>query len=389
MTAGGGANERSARGVVPVLYLHDHTEISGGETSLLLLWQHLDRRSFEPVLLAPAAGPLVDRARGLGIATYGVEFPRFRDVVTARWWTCVATVRRYARQLGAGILHGNAPATNLAAALAGRRANCRVVWHQRTLPLDGEWDVEPLIRWLPDRIICNSSAVARRFGGPVARVVVVYNGVPLERFFPGCGGARVRQELRLAPEEVAIGIVGNFSPVKRHDVFLRAAAIVGPRRAAARFFVVGGEVFEANRGRDAALRAEARRLGVEGRVAFLGRREDVPAVMDALDILVSTADPEACSRAILEAMASGTPVIGAAAGGTPELIVPEETGLLFRPGDADALAAALLRVIDDTRLRRAMGQAGRARAEAKFSVERQVRETEAVYASILGHAESG
>jgi glycosyltransferase involved in cell wall biosynthesis len=224
--------------------------------------------------------------------------------------------------------------------------------------------------------------VAQRFGGPNDKVAVIHNGVPLQRFYPSCGGASVRWELGLAPEEIAVGIVGNFSPTKNYELFLRAAALLGSGLGHVRFFIVGGEIFPENRGREAILRAETQRLGLDKRVSFLGVRQDMPAVMDALDILVSTSAAEACSRAILEAMACGTPVIGADAGGTPELIAAGETGLLFPAGNAHALAAALRRLIGDAPLRQAMGAA--ARAEAQFSIERQIRDIEAVYESLLG-----
>ena len=366
-----------------VLYLHPHPEISGGETSLLLLWEHLDRQRFQPALLGPASGPLVERARGLGVPTYAVEFPLFRDLLTPRGWSCLAAVRDLVERVDPRVLHGNTPHTNLVAAWVGRRLRCRVVWHERTLPGPREWDADLWFRSLPDRIICNSAAVARRFGGADGQVVVIHNGVPLQRFYPGSGGAAVRRELGLSPEEVAVGIVGNFSPWKNHELLLRSAALLGAGLVHVRFFVVGGEVFPENRGREATLRAETRRLGLEGRVSFLGVRTDMPAVMDALDVLVSPAEVEACSRAILEAMASGTPVIGADAGGTPELIVPGKTGLLFQAGDAHALATALRRLIEDARLRKAMGEAARARMEAGFSIERQVREIETVYDALL------
>jgi glycosyltransferase involved in cell wall biosynthesis len=372
-----------------VVYLHEHADISGGEISLLLLWEHLSRQGFQPVLLGPASGPLVERAHSLAVPTYVAEFPRFRDLFTRRAWRCLGAIEERVRQVGARILHGNTPHTNLAAAWIGRRLQCPVVWHERSLPVVGEWDVERVIRWLPDRIVCNSAAVARRFGGADERVVVIHNGVPLQRFYPGAGGERVRRALGLTPEQVAVGIVGNFGPVKRLELFLQAAAVLGPGLPHVRFVIVGGEVFPEHRGRDAALRAEARRHGVEEHVCFLGVREDMPAVMDALDILVSPAEAEACSRAILEAMASGTPVIGADAGGTPELIVPGKTGLLFRAGDAHALATALRTLIGDARLRETMGQAARVRMEAGFSIERQVREIEAVYDALLRQAGLG
>jgi len=372
--------------MIPILYLHEHAHISGGETSLLLLWEHLDRQRFQPILLAPASGPLHQRANQLGVATYAAEFPRFRDLLTPGGWDCLAVIRDQARQVGARILHGNTPHTNLVAAWIGRQLRCRVFWHERTLP-ESEWDVDRSFRFLPDRILCNSAAVARRFGGPSGRVLIIHNGVDIHRFSPGCGGLVVRCELGLEPDEVAVGIVGNFSAVKRHELFLRAAAIVAPDLLHVRFLVIGREVFPENRGREAALRAGALRLGLKGRVSFLGSREDMPEIMDALDILVSTCEVEACSRAILEAMASGTPVIASDAGGNPELVVPDETGLLFPPGDAKGLAWALHKVIQSAPLRKTMGDAARARAQARFSIERQVRETEAAYDATLANRE--
>ncbi len=369
--------------MTPILYLHEHGEISGGETSLLLLWEHLDRRRFHPVLVGPD-GPFAERARRLGVATHPARYPRFRDLVTpGQGWRAVAAVRRVAEAVEAAVLHGNTPHTNLAAAWIGRRLDRRVVWHERTLPEPREWDADRWLRWLPDRIVCNSAAVARRLGGPTDRVVVVRNGVPLGRFRPGAGGAAVRQGLGLLPDQVAVGIVGNLSPVKEHELFLRAASHVAALAPQARFLVVGGEVFPENRGREAALRAETRRLGLERRVAFLGVREDMPAVMDALDILVSAAAAEACSRATVEAMAAGIPVVGADAGGTPELVAPGETGLLVPPQDAPALAAAVARLVEDAPGRKAMGAAARARAEAHFAIEAQVRAIEAVYDGVL------
>jgi len=368
--------------MILVLYLHEHGEISGGETSLLVLWEHLDRRRFQPLLLGPPSGRFIERARRLGVPTHPAQFPRFRDLLTSRGRRCLASIERTVHQIKPSILHSNTPHTNLAAAWIGRRSGCRVIWHERTLP-HGDWDVDRRLRFLPDRIICNSVAVAQRFGGPNDRVVVIHNGVSLKEFIPGCGGHAVRQVLGLGPEQVSIGIVGNFGLVKRHELFLEAAEILARDVRDARFLMIGDEVFPENHGREASLRAETNRLGLQGRVIFLGARADMPAVMDSLDILVSACEVEACSRAIIEAMACGTPIVAADAGGNPELVAACRTGLLFPPGNAQALASALRTLIGDPSLRKAMGSTARARAEERFSIQRHVQEIEAVYEDVV------
>ena len=370
----------------PVVYFHDHGVVSGGETSLLVLWRFLDRARYRPILIGPPAGPLVDRARTLDVATESAAFPRFRALAAPFGWRDLAALTRAAARHGAGIVHGNAAHTNVAAAWVGRRLRIPVVWHGRTLPRAGERDVERWLAWLPDRIVCNSAAVARRFAGANARTVVVHNGVALDEFAPGAGGAALRQRLGLRPDEVAIGIVGNLSPLKRHEVFLRAAARVAGDALAVRFLVVGGEVFAENRGRALALRDEAHRLGLGDRVTFVDWQSDVPAVMDALDVLVSACDVEACSRAVIEALASGTPVVAAAAGGNPELVRDGQTGLLVPSGDDSALAAALARLVRDGSLRKTMGDAARRDAEARFDVKAQVRAIEGVYDALRERA---
>ena len=374
-----------ARSAAPVAvgYLHHRREISGGEHSLLMLWQHLDRSRFQPVLLGPADGEFASAAAELDVDCIDAGFPRFLDYVGAGW-AQIDAIRAAAAEADLRILHGNTPHTNIAATLAGRRSGRRVIWHQRTLPRPRELDLEPGISWLADRIICNSGAVARRFGEANDRVDVIHNGVALDRFAPGRGGVELRGELGLEPDQIAIGIVGNFSPVKCHALFFEAAARVARQSRETVFLVVGGEVFPENRGREQKLRTLVENTGLFDRVRFTGVRRDMPEVMDALDVLVAAAEAEACSRAVVEAMAAGTPVVAAAAGGNPELVAAGETGLLFKANSAPALAEALSLLVDDDERRQAMAGAARQRAVQHFGIERQVEAIEAVYDRVLG-----
>jgi glycosyltransferase involved in cell wall biosynthesis len=142
-------------------------------------------------------------------------------------------------------------------------------------------------------------------------------------------------------------------------------------------------VFAENRARAAELRALATALDLEQTVTFVGPRDDMPQVMDALDVLVAASSIEACSRAVLEAMATGTPVVAARAGGNPELVEAGASGLLFAPESAEDLAGVLELLIVDLDRRRAMGAAARARAVEHFGIGKQVAAIEAVYTAVL------
>ncbi len=119
----------------------------------------------------------------------------------------------------------------------------------------------------------------------------------------------------------------------------------------------------------AALEAEIRRLGIGDRVRLVGERRDVPELLAGADLFVLPSASEGMPVSVLEAMAAGLPVVGSRVGGVPELVVDGETGLLVEPGDPEALAAAIGRLVADPELRRQLGDAGRERAQRRFALE--------------------
>jgi len=173
----------------------------------------------------------------------------------------------------------------------------------------------------------------------------------------------------------AVGVVGRLVGGKGHGCFLAAAARLADTPAVAKFLIVGEGPERA------ALEAEAGRLGVaDGRVLFTGFRDDVPAVLAALDILVlPSTDAEVLPLVVMEALAAGRPVVATSVGGVPEMIEDGVSGLLVPPGDADALAAALRRLTGDATLRARLAGAGRECVERRFTLARMVSETERVY----------
>jgi glycosyltransferase involved in cell wall biosynthesis len=116
---------------------------------------------------------------------------------------------------------------------------------------------------------------------------------------------------------------------------------------------------------------------------LVGQQENVPEWLAAFDVFALTSDWEGMPNAVLEAMAAGLPVVATAVGGTPEVVVDGETGLLVSPRDPDALAGAISRLLRDPDLRRAMGRAGLARVRHQFSMEETVRRNQDLYARLL------
>ena len=198
-----------------------------------------------------------------------------------------------------------------------------------------------------------------------SRVEVVHNGIDLEPFRLALGEAeRLRAELRHArgwPADARVAVtVTVLREGKGVESLLDAAPAVLGRVRAARFLVVGDGP------RAGALRRRAAPLG--DRVAFTGRRDDVPSLLAAADLFVLASRDDAFPTAVIEAMAAGLPVVAADSGGIPEIVEANRTGLLVPPLDPAALAGAVAGLLADPARREALGRSGRRRAEERFSV---------------------
>lgn len=232
---------------------------------------------------------------------------------------------------------------------------------------------------LAHRVLTSGEAVRRLLveaGVPAGRVVSIPPGVDPARFHPGVSGHAVRAEFGLAGP--VVGLVANVRGSKGHDVFLAAAREVLDALPAARFLVVGDGVgFDEVRRRVAA-------MDLERRVIMTGFRRDIPEVMAALDVLVlPSLRSEATAQVIAQALAVGTPVVATTVGGSPELIRDGETGRLVPPGDAHALAQAVLALLRDPAHARALARAGQALVRARYTLDTVMAETTAVYRQLL------
>lgn len=224
--------------------------------------------------------------------------------------------------------------------------------------------------------------VEHKVGVSEHRIAQIYNGVDVERFHPPAGG-RVPMAAGpfVGPSLFIVGTVGRMQAVKAQTLlaraFIRALELQPALRDRLRLAMVG----------DGPLRTEAQGLldaaGVGGLAWLPGERTDVPHVMRGLDLFVLPSQAEGISNTILEAMATGLPVLATDVGGNADLVVDGQTGCIVAANDVEALAGGLVRMATDPARAAAMGRAGRARVEQQFSLPAMVAAYQGLYDRLL------
>ena len=210
---------------------------------------------------------------------------------------------------------------------------------------------------------------------PSGKSVVVANGVDVAGIAVRSDRARAELLAQLGrdPASIVLGVVGRLSPVKDHETLLRAIRLLLARGRPVQLAVVGdGETRPA-------LEASARALGVEASVHFLGMRRDVAQLLASFDVFVLSSTSEGYSVALVEAAAAALPIVATRVGGNADIVIDRTTGLLVPSRDEEALAGALVQLVDDASLRRKMGDAGRAWALRYGSVDAMGEAYRALY----------
>jgi glycosyltransferase involved in cell wall biosynthesis len=364
----------------------------GAERLLADTARRIDRGKFElrVYTLFPAGRHYAQALADLGVVETGLGLGGPRDFPRG-----VSRLRRELRAHSADVVHTHLFGANVVGRTAARLSGVPVV---STLH-DADYEVitregnPGLTRWkhgvlrLVDEatlraaraeIVAVSRYVAdsarRHLHARPERTTVIHNGIDTTVFRPGTPEerSRARAEMGASADDFVVLSVARMTPQKGHAVLLEAFAglpVSSPTRA----------VFAGDGGLRPALEARAREMGVADRVRFLGVRSDVPDLMRGADVVVLPSIHEGFGLVLAEAMASGLPVVASDTGPVPEIVEHERTGLLFPPGDAPALSAALVRMLDNGPERAAMGVRGRERAVAEFSFDTMIGRLEALY----------
>lgn len=355
-----------------------HTEASRGfggqEIRILTEARWLLEHDWEALIAAQPGSPLLAEARAAGLPAVALPMRSTLDL------PAFGALRRLMRERAVALVHTHSSVDSWLAGLAARSLGRPLVRSRHvSIPVLRR---RALVYHLADRVLTTGEAIAavvRQAGVPSGKIVSVPAGVDLRRFHPGVSGHAVRAELGLGPEAKVVGLVANVRGSKGHRQFLQAARTVRAAEPAARFLIVGDGVGLED------VRRHVRALGLEPDVRLTGFRRDIPEVMAALDVLVlPSTRSEGTPQVIPQALAVGTPVVATAVGGIGEIVRDGQTGRLVPPGDADALARAVLELLRDPARARALARAGQALVSARYTLDAMMAATTGVYRELLG-----
>jgi glycosyltransferase involved in cell wall biosynthesis len=385
------------------ILFYNHTgHVSGAERVLMMILRGLDRGVYEPVVLCPPASKMMELASSANVETRSLDQLEARftwrlDRVARYLWS-FATVIKDARNLvkkeRPALIHANSIRAGMVMAAATIGLKVPVVWHAHDIlprhPLSTLVRLLALITF-PNHVLAVSRAVASGFRGILLRpftrrvpITVIHNAVDLDRFHPGTlPKSEVRRQLDLPPDEPVVGIVGQLTERKGQLELIKAFASVVPQVPKAILLIVGETVFSHDEEYARQLRGAVNSLGLTDRVRFLGARDDIPKLLQALDVLVVNSHQEPFALTVLEGLASGTAVLATAVGGTPEMVRHDQNGWLVQSGNQLELSAGLITLMNDTDLRARLGSSACHDATARYSTSRFLTEVTSLYREIL------
>ena len=399
-----------------ILFFHFGSGLGGAPISLAGLVSGLDRNRYEPLVVLTEHGPAEELYRKRNIPVRVESLPSglflkprsigFRRLVHffKNYPITIARTRQLIRSEQPDIVHLNSSAL-FAQSEAVRQEGIPIVWHVREM-LRRDTLGRLLLNQIEvraARIIATTESVAEMFSNR-DKVRVIFNGVDLDEFNPtvaAAGRTQVRKELRLKADDFAVVILGTVSDEKGHHILVEAAKEIVLRLPRVRFLIVGAtEVSESYRcswkgrvkcllkwpmDRCESMKREVCQRELEDFFFYVPFREDIPSVLGAADLVIfPSLAVEGFGRPLMEAMATGRPVLGTRMGSSSEIVEDGRTGWLLNPEDPEDLAMGICRCaeVGDSKLRE-MGFWQRKRAEKFFDLRQQVKLVEAIYEEIL------
>lgn len=381
---------------ITVLYVHaNNTDIGGADYCLFKLADELDKDKFRPIVCLSEKTDIVDLYDKAGIKTYIIKMARIKKNrnplylirLAGAFIPTILTIKRIIKEEYVDIVHGN-DLLDIYGPIAGRLSSIPVTQYIRWILPSPNWlriVLTNLVYKINSRVMTVSDGVARDMfshnGVVKPSVITCFDWIDMDKVGHVAGEQNIRKQFHIPPEAMVVGNLGRLDPWKGQAVFLKAAAKVHENFPETYFLIVGGEV--SGSGRETygdELKKSAVELGIQDNVVFTGHRSDISNVMSTMDIFVhSSISPDPLPGVVLEAQFCETPVVGANAGGVPEEIENNVTGLLYKMGDAVDMAQKISYLIENKDMLQEMGKAGKARVTEVFDKVKLCQRIENVY----------
>lgn len=360
--------------MIKILHLCESSDTGGAESILISIVENLDKNRFISMVCLLSDGWLKAQLDTRHIETVVIPQPHSLDLL----W--LFRLYRLLKKRQIDVIHSHEFATNVYASFLSRVVGIPVIatTHGKNYYPD-KWRRRVAYQFVArESVMVAVSADLKRFlservGILPEKIQVIHNGVNLYQYVVKGINARIRDELGIGTKQPVIGTVGNLFAVKGQIYLLRACKIV------ADFFpnfvlLVAGEGEQLD-----LLEKEATTLGIANNVRFLGFRDDVPSILEAIDIFALPSLSEGLPLAILEALALEKPVVATNVGGIPEVIEEGAVGYLVPPKNSEALADKILYLLRYPEVAIKMGKSGRRRIEEFFTVEKMIKEYQILY----------
>lgn len=363
-----------AKPIRTILYLSTSSGPGGAERVISNLAASLDRERYRPLLCLFRPGWIQERSESRGVSTYIIPTQGMAD------WRWVNRIRQLLREERVDLIHAHEFDANVqgtfAAALTGIPLVATIhgknyFWEKYRRRL--------AYRWVSRRATMVAVSqnlkefVVEKVGIDRNRLQVIYNGVDVVPSYENADVSEGRRELGLPEYDRVVGVVGNLYPVKGHQYLIESIPSILNKCPNTSFLFAGRGHLETE------LKQQVQRLGLEGRVHFLGLRQDIARILTLLDVFVLPSLSEGLSMAILEAMIAGKPVVATEVGGNPELVLNGKSGFLVPPRDCQALANSVTTLLTNRQQAIQFSEEGKRRAEGQFSLATMVNTYQALY----------
>jgi len=371
-------NRKPFPGVVKVLHISSTNRWGGTQQRILILSKILNNRQIKTSVALPSGGPFTEKLKNAGIEVIPLEFRGKRDIRNA------FLLRKILLEKKIHILHVHRSSEHFVGFIAAKCLPPFKVKLVRTkhedISISGNFLNHILYSRFTDKIIAvgeeiKQKAVRENFFKP-SHIATIHSSVLIDKFNPDIDGGKIRRELSISNNTPIIGTIGKIHPRKDYVTFLKACILVKKDFPKAKFLWVGDGSHE-KKAKNFICKAK-----LQDSVAFLGRREDIPEILAALDVFVLSSRSEGSPAVLKEALLMEKPVVSTNVGAVPEIIKHGENGVLVPPERPDKLAAEITKILRNP-YNKEMGEKGRVFIKEKFGEMLLAEKTKKVYLDLL------